>query len=361
MPTVRPRPWPWLAAALFVVTLLNAGPVRADDWEVEPDGSGVSYYVATTGSDANPGTLARPWGSIEKGIESLSAGDTLYVRGGTYLERIQSPGVSAGLPDDRIKVVAYPGESPVLKGLLWMTGADYWTFDGLDVTWDPARDSSSEHMVKFTDGIGWRFLDAEVWGARSYAAFLVYSSGGDEPKDWIVARNCIHTTYPTNGDNQDHLLYVNAGLSGTGGLVTRNILFDAANGDGIKLGGSSPGYRDAANVIVRYNTVFDTSQNIRVLWTSHDNDISWNLLDRVGQDNYGNVRGYEVSGQDNVASDNWGYDADSFILNDEGYVGVVDGGGNVFPRDPRFDNTSGCAGFHPTAAGTELYGRYGQP
>jgi hypothetical protein len=350
-----------LAAAILMAGTV-AGPARAlaDDDEFEPAGSGISYFVATNGSDANAGTLNDPWRTIEKGLESLSAGDTLYVRGGTYLERIMSPSISPGRSDDRIRVMAYGGEVPVLKGLLWVTGADYWTFDGLNVTWDPETGSSSEHMVKFTDGVGWKFLDAEVWGARSYAAFLVYSSTPGEPKDWTIARNCIHTTYPTHEENQDHLLYVNGGLSG-GGRITRNILFDATYGDGIKLGGSSPGNEDTANVLVRYNTVYDTSQNIRVLWTSHDNVISWNILDMVGQFNYGNVRGYQLSGQGNVASDNWGYDADTFILNDDGYTGIDDGGGNVFPKDPRFDSTASCDGFHPSTAGSDQYGRYGQP
>src|SRR5215217_7462682 len=43
-----------------------------------------TYYVATTGSDANPGSQSQPFRTIDKGVSMLHAGDTLYIRGGTY-------------------------------------------------------------------------------------------------------------------------------------------------------------------------------------------------------------------------------------------------------------------------------------
>ena len=43
-----------------------------------------NYYVATTGNDSNPGTITQPWATWQKGFNSISAGDILYIRGGTY-------------------------------------------------------------------------------------------------------------------------------------------------------------------------------------------------------------------------------------------------------------------------------------
>jgi hypothetical protein len=40
-------------------------------------------------------------------------------------------------------------------------------------------------------------------------------------------------------------------------------------------------------------------------------------------------------------------------------VAVRDGGGNVFPTDPRFNNTSSCSGFSPTNRSAAGYGRHG--
>ena len=42
------------------------------------------YYVATTGSDSNPGTQASPFATLTKGVSSAGAGDTVYIGGGTY-------------------------------------------------------------------------------------------------------------------------------------------------------------------------------------------------------------------------------------------------------------------------------------
>jgi hypothetical protein len=50
--------------------------------------TGATYYVATNGNDSNPGTIDRPWRTIEKANQSLRAGDTVLVRGGAYNETI---------------------------------------------------------------------------------------------------------------------------------------------------------------------------------------------------------------------------------------------------------------------------------
>ena len=47
-------------------------------------GFAATYYVATTGSDSNAGTLAAPFKSITKAQSVASSGDTVSIRGGTY-------------------------------------------------------------------------------------------------------------------------------------------------------------------------------------------------------------------------------------------------------------------------------------
>jgi len=43
-----------------------------------------TYYVATNGSDSNPGTIDQPWRTITKGLQTLQNGDILNIRGGIY-------------------------------------------------------------------------------------------------------------------------------------------------------------------------------------------------------------------------------------------------------------------------------------
>lgn len=46
------------------------------------------YYIAKTGDDTDPGTLAEPWLTIGKANTTLTAGDSVNIRTGTYAERI---------------------------------------------------------------------------------------------------------------------------------------------------------------------------------------------------------------------------------------------------------------------------------
>src|SRR3989344_1227294 len=46
--------------------------------------SAATYYVATNGTDSNPGTLSLPFRTIQKGVNVAAAGDTIQVRSGTY-------------------------------------------------------------------------------------------------------------------------------------------------------------------------------------------------------------------------------------------------------------------------------------
>src|SRR4029453_16677762 len=55
---------------------------------IAPPATGKAYYVATNGNDSDSGTIKQPFRTIRRGITSLAAGDTLYIRSGTYDERI---------------------------------------------------------------------------------------------------------------------------------------------------------------------------------------------------------------------------------------------------------------------------------
>ena len=74
-----------------------------------------TYYVATNGSDSNPGTLAQPFRTINKGIGILRAGDTLLVRAGTYDERPYVSKKYGTSWDNAITIKAYPGEAVTIK------------------------------------------------------------------------------------------------------------------------------------------------------------------------------------------------------------------------------------------------------
>lgn len=75
-----------------------------------------TFYVDDAGSDSNPGTLAAPFRTITRGLTFIDgANDVLYVRGGTYNERvlIWNKHASAG---NEIWIKGYNGEKPVIDG-----------------------------------------------------------------------------------------------------------------------------------------------------------------------------------------------------------------------------------------------------
>ena len=85
----------------FVVSLTNA--INA-----------TTYHVAKTGNDRNNGTTS-PFLSIQRGINALTAGDTLFVHAGVYQERIIVADRS-GTADNPIVITAFPNERPVIDG-----------------------------------------------------------------------------------------------------------------------------------------------------------------------------------------------------------------------------------------------------
>jgi hypothetical protein len=87
---------------------------QTSTFRAEPQG--VIYYVAPApaGSDSNPGTKAQPWETIQKAADTLIAGDTVYIRAGTYEEQIIAQ--NSGSAGNYITYAAYPGETVTIDG-----------------------------------------------------------------------------------------------------------------------------------------------------------------------------------------------------------------------------------------------------
>lgn len=53
------------------------------------DGKDPGYFVdPNKGEDKGPGSLQRPWATINHALKQLNSGDTLYLRGGRYFENV---------------------------------------------------------------------------------------------------------------------------------------------------------------------------------------------------------------------------------------------------------------------------------
>lgn len=73
-----------------------------------------TYYVAPDGNDLHNGSQKRPWATFEKAAASAVPGAIIYVRGGTYTQRLII--TSSGTKEEPITFAACPGEVPIIDG-----------------------------------------------------------------------------------------------------------------------------------------------------------------------------------------------------------------------------------------------------
>ncbi|WP_442950115.1 right-handed parallel beta-helix repeat-containing protein [Paenibacillus sp. HW567] len=79
------------------------------------------YYVSTTGNDiTGTGTLSNPWKTIQKAADTMIAGDTCIIRGGTYRETVTLH--TSGTSANPINFKAYTGETVIVSGADPVTG-----------------------------------------------------------------------------------------------------------------------------------------------------------------------------------------------------------------------------------------------
>ncbi|MCX7819112.1 MAG: DUF1565 domain-containing protein [Kiritimatiellae bacterium] len=77
--------------------------------------AGTEYHVATTGDDANPGTAAAPFRTIQRAADLALPGDVITVHAGIYRERV-NPRRGGDSPERPIVYRAAPGEHVEIRG-----------------------------------------------------------------------------------------------------------------------------------------------------------------------------------------------------------------------------------------------------
>lgn len=78
------------------------------------NGEGMDYYVSTTGNDSNNGSEGSPWRTIQKAANTAQAGDTVYIKGGIYTERVIAQ--HSGTSTSYITFSAYSGDTVTIDG-----------------------------------------------------------------------------------------------------------------------------------------------------------------------------------------------------------------------------------------------------
>jgi hypothetical protein len=101
-----------------------------------------SYFISSTGSDANEGTINSPFLTIPFAITKVVAGDTIFIRGGVYILNTTIRIQKSGTADARLYLFGYQNERALLdfssmsfsssnRGI--NLSASYWHIKGLDI------------------------------------------------------------------------------------------------------------------------------------------------------------------------------------------------------------------------------------
>ena len=217
----------------------------------------LAYYVAENGSDDNPGTdPATPFRTISKGVSVLSPGDTLYIRGGTYHEKVR---VSvSGKAEKPITITAYPGESPVMDGRNTLPG-DY-----------------GGYLVRLLGS----HLILSGLEIRNVAGSAVQSSGDHNTIRRMRIHHCLDGAILVGGTG-----YCPDGVTNTGNIVEDNeVWMTSLIHEGVMQGGNWEGAINVArcpqDTIVRRNTVHETwgigIQTYEAYGATIEDNVVWN-------------------------------------------------------------------------------------
>lgn len=119
-----------LRALVVLVLLLLTSAARA-----------ATYFVSTAGNDANPGSQAAPWRTLQKAGDVAGAGDLVTVLPGTYVGFRPRKSGTAQAPVRFVAqagvVVNAPGAANSNGDNIWVRNVDYVVIDGFESTAAP--------------------------------------------------------------------------------------------------------------------------------------------------------------------------------------------------------------------------------
>lgn len=243
---------------------------------------GDSYFVSTTGNDANPGTILAPFQTITKAIEVSEAGYTIYVRAGTYPYFV--------VKKNNLTIIGYPGEKPLIHGGegIQLLGS-YITLSGFEVTSMTGKWSAG--IVSFGEN---NIVRDNVVHDNTYDhtnGILVVNGSYNQIVNNVVYNNNKFGIGVYGPDASNNVISGNAAYDHT---------LSAGDSDGIHCSGNSTG-----NTFVN-NTTYDNSDDGLDTWDCVNNLVSNNVSHHNGGTGDGN--GFKLgAGGGNIVKGNVAY------------------------------------------------------
>ena len=251
-----------------------------------------TYYVSTTGSDSNAGSLSSPFATLNKANAVVKAGDTVWIRGGTYYPTdttyLKSDAMSAGIvlstsgtsDDNRIHYLAYPSEQPVFDFSNLKIGVAYSTNNGVD-------------SVMYTNGIVIRGSYIHLKGLEVRNVPMKYNSNVGV---YITRSKHIFLEQINSHHNQGAGFFVNEKNTGSGG---GHYFLNCDSHDNYDPNGRQGDGENADGFGVHYQTTGDTTKfyGCRAWWNSDDGwDFIYQGFPVVVENSYAMGNGYASYG-----------------------------------------------------------------
>ncbi len=236
-----------------------------------------TYFVATTGNDQNPGTLAQPFATIQVGINhATQPGDTVEVEGGTYKQelRLISSGNAAVGP---IVLTNYNGQQVIVSasGLtaqdsaIDIFNASYVTVSGLEINNVQANQDAIGVKIegKASNVILSNNVVQNIQGKGAYGILV----------DGTTNKSALLSNLTITGNTVDNIASINdPGLNGTYGIYLYDPTSAAANVTNVTISNNQVNTLSTANA-----NMGDDLSGIRVEGAAANVTLSGNVIHDV--------------------------------------------------------------------------------
>ena len=257
---------------MMLVWLLGCGKMQSKSHDVVRETT--TYYVSNDGADGQTGTREAPMQTINGALAKAKPGDTVFVRGGTYYEKVLFP--KSGQLNKVITLKSFPGEQPVIDGsglsisgkdaLVKISNVSYVHIEGFEICNFKSSTPGVDVNGIVVDGTSGniRIADNHIHhiennaapaGGRSGHAIEVLGNTTVAITDILIEGNEIHDCNTGYSEN----LTINGYVDGF--VVRKNRIYNGENIGIVAAGGyaanANPALNYARNGLIAENEVFN--------------------------------------------------------------------------------------------------------